>query len=207
MAGGIHSTYNQRCMPYHPLTIRNATPFTFIIAFSLLFGDCSIAQSIFTSTLNTTGGSKQLSTTNTPYPNYFFEWSVGESSIITTNSTSNWIVTHGLLQGFLLSEPIVPGALNWFPDEIVIFPNPTENDFTVELLTSMKGTIFFTLYNIQGTPLLQRSIPYQVAGSTQHFPIRHLAGGTYFLRISGKSLPENGGQIIKQGTFKIIKVQ
>ena len=198
-------------MPYQTsiphFSIRVVLSLALFTALSLFFGDRSLAQSIFTSTLNTTGGSKQLSMNDTRFPNHSFEWSVGESAIVSTNSNGNLLLTHGLLQGFLLNDPVVPTAKNWFPDEIVIFPNPTVDDFTVELLTGIQSTIVFTLYNNQGTPLLQRSIQYQGIGSTQHFMIRHLPAGTYFFRVSAKGLPENGGYITKQGTFKIVKIQ
>jgi len=112
------------------------------------------SQTIFTSTLNTSGTSKQLLATDPRYPNYTFEWSVGESTIVTTNTSSGLMITHGLLQGFLLVEPQVPGALNWFSDEIKLFRNPAVNDFTIELLSSVKGVIVFTLYNAAMSPLV-----------------------------------------------------
>jgi len=198
-------------MPYQTFTRRlsnrSAFYFSILMLLSVLFTYQSIAQSIFTSTLNTTGSAKQLLANDPRFPSYSFEWNVGESAIVTTNSNGNLMVTHGLLQGFLLNEPVVPTARSWFPDEIVIFPNPAVDDFTVELLTGIQGDIVFTLYNNQGTPLHQLSVRYQGLGSTQHFMVRHLPAGTYFLRISAKGLPESGGYITKQGTFKIIKVQ
>ena len=207
----MDSTKTSNCMPYQTFTRRltnRSVIFVCIIAIlSVLFTDQSAAQSIFTSTLNTTGSAKKLPANDARFPSYSFEWNVGESTIVTTNSNGNLMVTHGLLQGFLLKEPVVPAARSWFPDEIVIFPNPAVDDFTVELLTGIQGDIVFTLYNNQGTPLHQRSVRYQGLGSTQHFMIRHLPAGTYFLRISAKGLPENGGYITKQGTFKIIKAQ
>ena len=173
----------------------------------LAYGHAVFSQSIFTSTLNTTGSSKKLTSSDPRHANYTFEWSVGESSIITTNTSSELMVTHGLLQGFLLVDPQLPAALTWFPDEIKTFPNPAVNDFTVELLTTVKGVIVFTLYNSAMIPLMQRSISYQGVGSTQHFVIRHLPAGAYVLRVSAKGFPESGGYLIKQGSFKIIKVQ
>ena len=52
------------------------------------------------------------------FPNYTFEWSIGESAIISTNLSSNLLVTHGLLQGYLLNVPQVPSNGFWYPDEI-----------------------------------------------------------------------------------------
>ena len=119
------------------------------------------AQSIFTSTLNSTGDTKKLPATHPQFPNYFFEWSVGESSIVTENTNGNLQVTHGVLQGYLLSDPVVPDNGIWFPDEIKLYPNPVVTDFTIELLTWLRGVVELKLYNSRGTSIFMRSINYQ----------------------------------------------
>ncbi|MBM3413192.1 MAG: T9SS type A sorting domain-containing protein [Bacteroidetes bacterium] len=163
------------------------------------------SQSIFISTLNTTGETKRLPASNPRFPNYFFEWSVGESSIVTTNTVGNFQVTHGLLQGFLLSNPIVPENGFWYPDEIKIYPNPVITDFSVELLSDLKGVVDFKMYNSSGSTMFIRSINYQGTGQNVQFNISNLPSGTYFLRITLKDFPEAGGYSRKQGGFKIIK--
>lgn len=180
--------------------------FLFFITFFLevTFG---YSQSIFTSTINSSGETKILSTSNPRFPNFFFEWSIGESSIITTNATRNFQVTHGLLQGYLLSNPIVPDNGFWFPDEIKIFPNPVITDFSVELLTDLKGIVDFRVYNSSGSIILSRSINYQGTGKNENFNIGHLPSGTYILRITLRGFPDAGGYLRKQGGFKIIKAR
>jgi len=179
----------------------------FIFGISLLFGNTGFSQSIFTSTLNATGDTKKLAANAPRFPNYFFEWSVGESSIVTTNSNGNFQVTHGLLQGYLLVEPTVPGATTWFPDEIKIYPNPVVTDFTLELLSGSKGIVEFSFFDNMGAAIFRRSINYQGTGQTEHFNINHLSSGYYLLRVTMKGFPESGGYLIKQGGFKIIKVR
>lgn len=178
-----------------------------IFGVSLLFCNTGFSQTIFTSTLNATGDTKKLATNAPQFPNYFFEWSVGESSIVTTNSTSNFQVTHGLLQGYLLIDPKVPGATSWFPDEIKIYPNPVVTDFTLELLSGSKGIVEFSLFDNMGSAIFRRSINYQGTGQTEHFNINHLSSGYYLLRVTMKGFPESGGYLIKQGGFKIIKAR
>ena len=166
----------------------------------------SNAQTVFTSTLNSSGDTKKLPNTDPRFPNYFFEWSVGESTIVTTNTTGNFQVTHGLLQGYLLIDPMVPESGIWFPDEIKIYPNPVVTDFTLELLSSVKGVVEFRLFDTKGTTIFTRSINYQGTGQTERFSIGYLPSGYYLLRVTTKGFPEVGGYLLKQGGFKIIKV-
>ena len=178
-----------------------------LFSLSLLFLTTSFSQSIFTSTLNSTGDTKKLPATHPQFPNYFFEWSVGESSIVTTNTSGNLQVTHGVLQGYLLSNPVVPDNGVWFPDEIKIYPNPVITDFSIELLTGLRGVVEFKLYNISGSTIFIRSINYQGIGQTERFNIEYLPSGTYVLRVTLRSFPESGGYLQKQGGFKIIKAR
>jgi len=176
-----------------------------LFSLSLLFLTTSFSQSIFTSTLNSTGNTKKLSATHPQFPNYFFEWSVGESTIVTTNISGNFQVTHGVLQGYLLSNPVVPDNGVWFPDEIKIYPNPVITDFSIELLTGLRGVVEFKLYNVSGSTIFIRSINYQGTGQTERFNIEYLPSGIYVLRVTLRGFPETGGYLQKQGGFKIIK--
>lgn len=179
-----------------------------VVFFSLvLFSYTLSAQSIFTSTVNATGETSKISQSSPRFPGYYFEWSVGESSIITTNSAVGFQVSHGLLQGFLLADPVVPNVGTWFPDEIKIYPNPVLTDFTIELLTSVKGIVEFGLVDMKGALVYRRSVNYQGIGQTEHFNIGHLPSGSYLLRVGIKGFPETGGFTLKQGAFKIIKVR
>lgn len=178
-----------------------------LVLFISLFTYHSHSQSIFASTLNSTGDTKKLPATHPKFPNYFFEWSVGESSIVTTNLSGNFQVTHGVLQGYLLSNPVVPDNGVWFPDEIKLYPNPVITDFTIELLTGLRGVVEFKLYNISGSTIFIRSINYQGTGQTERFNIGYLPSGTYVLRVTLRGFPETGGYLQKQGGFKIIKTR
>lgn len=178
-----------------------------LISFSLLFCTTIFSQSIFTSTLNSTGDTKKLSATSPRFPNYFFEWSVGEATIVTTNTAGNFQVTHGLLQGYLLIDPLVPENGIWFPDEIKIYPNPVVTDFTLELLSSVKGVVEFSLLDTKGATIFRRSINYQGTGQTERFSIGFLPSGYYLLRVTMKGFPDVGGYLLKQGGFKIIKIK
>jgi Secretion system C-terminal sorting domain len=173
----------------------------------LLVGKTSFSQSIFTSILNTTGETKKLPSSDPRFANYTFEWNVGESSIVTTNSTSNFQVDHGLLQGYLLIQPQVPENGIWYPDEIKIYPNPVVSNFTVELLSVVKGVVVFSFYDSRGNIIFHRSGKYYGNGQTENFTTSQLPAGSYLLRVSVNGFPENGGYLQKQGSFKIIKVK
>jgi len=176
----------------------------FFVAF--LFFKNGFSQTIFISTLNTTGSTKKISQTNIRYPGYYFEWSVGESSIITTNAVAGFQVTHGLLQSYLINPPTFPTSNTWFPDEIKIYPNPVVSDFTVEMLTAVKGLVEFTIIDMKGSILYRRSINYQVFGQVERFKVAHLPAGNYLLRAVIKGSPDPGSKTLKDGGFKIIKL-
>lgn len=164
-------------------------------------------QAIFSSILNTAGGDKSISISSPKYAGYTFEWSVGESSIITTNSSPNLQVSHGVLQGFLQVPAIVPNNGIWFPDEIKFYPNPVLTDFTVELLTKVKGVVGFNILDFNGRLVYSRTSNYHGLGATEKFNVSFLSSGNYLLRVFINAFPESGGYLLKDGTFKFIKVR
>jgi len=173
----------------------------------LLIFSTSFSQSIFTSTINASGDSKKLPVTSPRFPTYFFEWSVGESTLVTTNTNGNLQVTHGVLQGYLLINPVVPDNGFWFPDEIKIYPNPVETDFSVEVITGLKGVLDFKLFSSSGATVYHRPVSYYGTGLSERFNIGYLPSGTYILRITLNGFKEEGGYLLKQGGFKIIKLR
>lgn len=172
----------------------------------LIFLSVSIAtaQTISSSTLNTTGGAKKVETGG--FKNYSFEWSVGESSIITVKSAGDFQLSHGLLQGFLLISPLAPLTGEWFPNEIKIYPNPVKTTFAVEILSSQKGVLVLQLFNLIGQLIQTKSFEYYGEGSTQYLTIGSQSSGIYTLRVLLKSFPLTGGSVKKQGTYKIVKI-
>jgi hypothetical protein len=171
--------------------------------FLILFSQTALSQSIFSTAFNTTGGSKKIELGQ--FSNYLFEWSIGEASIVTTNTAPNYQVTHGLLQGFLLTDPLIPYE-NWSIEELKIHPNPVKSSFVVEILSNYTGEVALQLFAASGQLVQARKFNYYGAGSSQQLLVSNLASGIYFLRADLKLFPENGGYIIKQKTFKIIKV-
>lgn len=181
--------------------------YLFFLSVFLCFKQRIIGQSILSSILNTSGGSFVVPGSAPKYANYNFEWSIGEATIITTNYAPGLQVTHGVLQGFLQVPAIVSSNGTWFPDELKFYPNPVLTDFTVELLTKVKGVVSFIILDYKGRVLYTRNINYYGLGATERFSVDFLPSENYLLRVVINAFPSAGGYLLKEGTFKFIKVR
>lgn len=82
----------------------------------------SKAQSISHATVNTAGNSVIQS-------GITYEWSIGELALVETMASSQTIITHGFLQPFILTSPIVPvNALVVYPSNILSANGDGKND-------------------------------------------------------------------------------
>jgi hypothetical protein len=161
--------------------------------------------------LNTSGGSAIIS------DNFTFDWNFGESESTETyflnnpfpNSTfgSNWNLTSGFLQPsdrgkIIYIYPVLP----WAKDEVTIYPNPTPNKIFIKfkLITAGNlGKINVQLIGRDGKTLGEKQFQQVLGISTEMWDLSAYPGGVYFFRIILKA-PE--GNIVKSGSFKIIKI-
>ena len=168
-------------------------------------------STLMSSVLNTSGGTAIIS------DNFTFDWNFGESESTETyfisnpfpNSTfgSNWNLTSGFLQPSDRGKIIyIYPVLTWAKDEVTIYPNPTPNKIFIKskLITAGNlGKINVQLIGRDGKTLGEKQFQQVLGISTEMWDLSAYPGGVYFFRII-LTAPE--GNIIKSGSFKIIKI-
>lgn len=179
-----------------------------ILAFVLLFATQAFSQTISPFTLNVGGGSKAIQ------PNFIVDWSIGESTSVDTyllNAPSRglnlgryWYVTSGVLQPFdnthIIVTPLVP---YWTAYEIRFYPVPTSNIVTIDLRTVTTGKISIQLLDMNSKMLELKEFYYTSSNGKYTWDLSRQSSGVYFLKVV---LTSAQGKILKQGTFKIEKI-
>jgi hypothetical protein len=163
----------------------------------LLFSLFSTAQSIYPSTVNATGQSSS-------FGNFRFEWSVGESAAINTMSSSNLLVTNGLLQYYVENQPDHNIIANWLPSEVTVYPNPVRNILEINILHSIVGKEKIELFDIKGGKLMEKQFEYTGMGVLEKLNLSGLTAGQYILSI--QQISPITGRVFKKGTYKILKI-
>ena len=147
-------------------------------------------------------------------PAFIVNWSIGESTVIDTyfgkNSFSNsivglnWNVTSGILQPFKKSGPqynfLIP---SWTKQEIRFYPVPTPGTVFIDFRSATTGKITIQLYTADFKILGLKEFNQINGNSTQSWNLSNQPSGVYYFRIL---LSSTRGEILKQGTFKIEKV-
>lgn len=158
--------------------------------------------------LNMGGGSAKINSSFT------VDWSIGESTIIETfygeNAYANsivgikWNVTSGILQPFDKNHIIFDYTIpSWTKEEIRLYPIPTPNIFYVDFRSYTTGKISMQLLTLDGRLLGLKEFYNSDATSIQSWNLANRASGVYHLKIT---LSSADGKILKQGTFKIEKI-
>jgi hypothetical protein len=157
------------------------------------------SQSVTPATLNATGGTNFFTF-------YRFEWSFGESMAISTMdaSSSNLIVTNGVLQPGTHNPATINNTPEWDRDEIRILPNPTQNKLEIDFFSKQQGKVTLNLFDASGRYLAQRQFDYFGTGRIEIWNLDRYPSGTYFLNIS---LSPTGTSVAKKGTYKVIKIK
>ena len=177
--------------------------------FSLQSKSQSVVSPATPATLNTGGGSATIS------PSFFIDWSIGESTVIETfegeNSYPNsvvgtkWNVTSGILQPFDKNHIIFNSSIPfWTKEEIRVYPVPTSDVAFIDFRSSTTGKISMQLMTVDGKVLGIKEFTQVNGYSTQSWNIKNQPSGVYYLRIL---LSSDDGKILKQGTFKVEKIQ
>lgn len=141
--------------------------------------------------LNASGGSQSVSTGS-------FDYSIGEMTLVSTESNANLTVTQGLLQveSTTLGIPEIPIS----NQELSVFPNPVENILNIKPYFKSSGELSIQLFDIQGKRILQKTFHLQIGLERQELDLSTLSDGSYMLNVQFNKGTQNHRQ-----TYKIIK--
>ena len=172
----------------------------FFLSVALFLSLQSYSQSVTPATLNATGGTNFFTF-------YRFEWSFGEAMAITTMddaSSSNLVVTNGVLQPGTHNPATVNNTEEWDRDEIRILPNPTQNRLEIDFFSKQQGKVTLNLIDASGRFLARRQFDYYGTGRIEIWDLDRYSSGAYFLNIT---LAPTGTSVAKKGTYKVIKIR
>ena len=118
-------------------------------------------------------------------------YSVGQV-IYTTNTSSSGTISEGVQQAYeIYSVGIIETKLNF---SLLIFPNPTNNNITLQIQDYNNEKLTYHLFDVQGKLLINKAI---ISNQTQ-INMSDLPSATYFINVVSQ---ENK----KVQSFKIIK--
>lgn len=168
----------------------------FFLSIFLIFLLAGKTQSIKPNILNMGGGSGTSI-------NAQAVWSIGESSIIGSYTSSTIQFNAGILQPNI---DVVTSIQNIgsvvFGNQITISPNPSYADLQVQFKMKEPGKAILTLYN--SALKLVKLVNLNTIGAfqVQTYKLNDLAAGSYFLKVHYTNL--NGTS--KEGIYKIIRL-
>lgn len=109
-------------------------------------------------------------------------------------NTENYLSTSlDVRQGF--QQPPKFGKSGQESLQVSLFPNPSNGEFDVSLLSSENGVINYKIYDIKGSLINENS---SLLNATNHFNLQNLNAGIYFIALKND-------QLSKQIRFVIIK--
>lgn len=161
-------------------------------------------QTIEPFTLNVTGGN-YVNRGAVKLDNFSFIWSVGESALIETFTTTNGsvILTQGVLQPFVDKDLQSIPIMGFTKEEVKVYPIPVNTLLQFDLYSRDTGNVVIQLYDLLGRTLGLRNFQYNTLPMNQQINFAKYASGTYFLRISLYS----NGFLKKNSVYKIIKIR
>lgn len=150
------------------------------------------AQSIWPSTLNASGGSAILAG-NT------YEWSVGEMTLVSTESTSSLVITQGLLQTRLGTTDVKDHTIMQY---LSVFPNPASSTVNYTFNSPQKAVLGIRLVDMTGKVLYTRNTDVKTGINTGQVDMSPYAAATYMLQVD----LTDGDNQIGSTSYKIQKV-
>jgi hypothetical protein len=154
---------------------------------------------ILPSTLNASGATVNKG-------NYSFDWSIGESTAVSTLTNGNLMVTQGVLQyhsGNVVDKNV---GIIWFPNEVKLFPNPVRNILEINFMHVVAGSLHFELFNNAGKLLWQKDALYNGISLTEKLNMAGMPSGNYTLYVYQNDSPDSARKYYKRGAFNIWKV-
>ncbi|MFN5642678.1 MAG: T9SS type A sorting domain-containing protein [Sphingobacteriales bacterium] len=171
----------------------------FLSLLVLLIFQNSKAQTTVSSILNVTGSSSSTGSIN-------FDWNVGESVMITTASNNSVVLTQGLLQGFGAIKPIIGDVVAFQRSEIKVYPNPVVTFFNLDVFTTLRGIMEWTILDSKGALIKTGKFNYYGEGYTTTVDMTGISSGTYFIKLSIFNFGNGFTKPLREVSFKIVKV-
>ncbi len=132
------------------------------------------AQSIGPSIINAAGGSANVGSA-------IHEFSIGEMAVVHTASTSNIVITHGVLQPVMKTTSIKDA--DFFKQFLSLYPNPTQNIVYFQPSFRRGGVLSYQLFDIVGRNVMHGSFDLKYGNEKQQLVLGHLVSGSYMLNI------------------------
>lgn len=140
----------------------------------LLAATGAYAQNNGPSTINASGGTKQIGS-NT------FEWSIAEMTVINTFSSASLVLTQGVLQPMVWPTSI--SNTTFRNGDMHIYPNPVENDLTLDCNFSNGGNLNYSLLDMTGKLIRTSDVQLHNGKEKINISFSGLATGDYLLRV------------------------
>lgn len=147
----------------------------YITALLLLAGANLKAQSVGPTTLNATGGTAVIGTSE-------FEWSIGEMTLVNTFTGTGIVVTQGILQPILSTEGVAETRVA--PKDLQVFPNPATDVVNVQYTSANSRALSCRLFDMTGKEISSKNIVSANGQAIGQVDVRSLAAGTYMLEVS-----------------------
>jgi hypothetical protein len=161
----------------------------FLIAFLL-----STCGAFAQSTSNVTGGNAKIN-------NSTYSYSVGEMTMVSTLSSSNLIVTQGLLQPFQ-NAPTSTDDLIISKDQLNVYPNPTKGIVNIAPKFTTGGTLQLDLLDMSGKRIQRKQIKLMNGTEKQEIDMSSFSNGNYMLNVNF-----DGEKGLQKNNYKIQKLK
>jgi hypothetical protein len=142
----------------------------------------------------------------------YFDWSIGELSLISTvaPADSSVVLYQGVLQPCTEKPGFSPLNANFNPEDVVIMPNPTTGKFEVNFFVRENGIMTLELMDATGRLIEKRSFRYNGNFRTEQYDITHLPAAVYLIGVT--LTPDvfpvfNINQLVRHSSLKLVKLR
>ncbi len=145
------------------------------------------------STLNASGGGGTIGGNS-------YDYSIGEMSLVSTETGASVVVTQGLLQP---EARFATGTENIVitQEQLKIYPNPTVAVINLQAGFQRGGKLKIILTDVQGKTLVQKEFELSSGKEKQQLDLSSFSAGSYLLTVNFKNSETNSNN-----TYKIQKI-
>lgn len=142
----------------------------------------------------------------------YFDWSIGELSLISTvaPADSSVVLYQGVLQPCTEKPGFSPLNANFTPEDFKIMPNPTTGKFEINFFVRENGIMTLELVDAIGKKIETRSFRYNGNFRTEKYDISYLPAGVYMIAVT--LTPDvfnsyNPKQLVRHSGLKVVKIR